>query len=316
VTASQLSELTIPTDLYRVLNEHQEVLSLLSQSTCQLQVFDLVTLKRIVKLAGHKGLVYDISWSPDDTCIVTCGSDATAKMWDLVAARETLAARAQSEPGAAARSGSRAALSHTATLHAHDKSAAAAASVDSASAAATVDAGVDTHDTPLSSRPFCTVLRHASFVYSCAFYPYLRHSSTHRVHDGSDSAPGGSNDFTPVSPNSQPSSQPSSQQQVDPATGSIPHTLDAIQPALQRLIATGCCDGNAYLWDADAAYTPLCTINVVPQLRGMQAGGVNTVRWDCVAATQMSDGTLSSLLYTGVQLRLVALPHLACCTSR
>jgi WD40 repeat protein len=38
-------------------------------------------------LAGHEGGVGNISWSPDDSMMVTCGRDKVARIWDANVSR-------------------------------------------------------------------------------------------------------------------------------------------------------------------------------------------------------------------------------------
>lgn len=252
------------------------------------QVFDMVTLQRLVKLAGHKGLVYDVSWSPDNRYIVTCGSDATAKMWDLKAARAVQNA-AQSAPISCSSPG--APVSQMAdTLHGHDASTGSAAA----------DSAADT----AHASPFCTVLMHPSYVYSCAFHPSMRSQlqgcSGGGDLDGTDAIPNQAVRLTGFT------TTRSSRRRGGPVSQQGEQTMGGTEhaPPLQRLIATACCDGNAYLWDADSAYAPLKMICVVPQAGLAHPAGVNVVAWDPNVVAGAN--SCSSLLFTGAISTLTA----------
>mmetsp|Transcript_29292 Transcript_29292/g.73480 ORF Transcript_29292/g.73480 Transcript_29292/m.73480 type:complete len:740 (-) Transcript_29292:13-2232(-) len=47
------------------------------------QVWDIITGTLMTTMTGHHEMIYDISWSPDDSLIVTASSDYTAKVWDV-----------------------------------------------------------------------------------------------------------------------------------------------------------------------------------------------------------------------------------------
>jgi WD domain, G-beta repeat len=69
--------------------------AVLALNTILLQVFDAVTcqLAPSGRLAAHRDLIYDLSWSADSSVLASCSSDCTAKVWYLMAAADATAAR-------------------------------------------------------------------------------------------------------------------------------------------------------------------------------------------------------------------------------
>jgi len=49
-----------------------------------------VTGKELLTLSGHAGLVFGVTFSPDDNTIATGSTDATARIWDGITGEELL----------------------------------------------------------------------------------------------------------------------------------------------------------------------------------------------------------------------------------
>jgi WD40 repeat protein len=49
----------------------------------QIMLYQALTGRLVWELGSHQGMVYSISWSRDDACIITASADYTAKVWHL-----------------------------------------------------------------------------------------------------------------------------------------------------------------------------------------------------------------------------------------
>ena len=190
-----------------------------------MQVYDVATMKLIFNFDGHHMLVYELAWSADDTTIVSCASDCTAKVWLLNAARAAQDERNSSGCDALSLRTSTANLSSTLR----------------------------------GSSPFCTVLNHPSYVYSCALREFNQtHISKQGGRNGKD------------------------------ADGS-----EECKTFL--LVATSCCDGFVYLWNTCIGQAALCKVHVGGDKLHLNCA-VNAVAW---GASDPVRDLGSVCLYTG-----------------
>jgi WD40 repeat protein len=113
----------------------------------QIMLYQALTGRLCWVLGTHEGMVYSISWSRDDSCVITASADYTAKVWHLpLLPSPANANAAQIDPTAGTASDGRSTLG----------TAAAAA----AAAAAADGSGVS-----------CSVLQHKCFVYAAELHP-------------------------------------------------------------------------------------------------------------------------------------------------
>jgi len=195
-------------------------------------VYDVATNKLRFQFDGHALLVYELSWSADDSALVSCASDCTAKVWLLDAAQE--AQRGSLNAGDVA---------HTLRP--------------------TTASSSPRRELVVASAPYCTVISHASFVYSCAFHP----GAALRAGNSTGSAT---------------------------AMGATP------PPRLPfLLLATACCDGYLYLWNACAGYEALAKVLVCTRTLEGWSSAVNAVVWAPGAANRKLGSLRPTLLYTG-----------------
>ena len=53
-------------------------------------VYETISFTVVYTLSGHQGPVAYITWSPDDTKLITCSSDSKARVWDAIVSLPTI----------------------------------------------------------------------------------------------------------------------------------------------------------------------------------------------------------------------------------
>jgi WD40 repeat protein len=52
------------------------------------QIWDVATRRRLLRLTGHHGGINDAAFSPDGTLVVTGSRDRTARLWDVASGKQ------------------------------------------------------------------------------------------------------------------------------------------------------------------------------------------------------------------------------------